>query len=125
MQRPESHIQSFVRPSLIAVLPLTALQQCKPQNLASTVWAHAEAGDSHPKLFQIIADHIMPFGDSETYGPQEGTQIVWAYLCTTSWARAEAGDSHPELFQIIADRILSLGDSETCGPKEGTQIVRA
>jgi hypothetical protein len=93
------------------------LNAFKPQALSNIVWAYATAGESHPRLFKQLADHIVAQGDLNSFKPQDISNIVWAY--------ATAGESHPRLFKQLADHIVAQGDLNAFKPQHLSNIVWA
>ncbi|KAL7517287.1 hypothetical protein ACHAWF_000118, partial [Thalassiosira exigua] len=70
------------------------------QDLSNIVWTFAKAGESNPRLFQKMADHIIALNNLNSFNLQD--------FGNTTWAFAKAGERHPQLFCRIADHILSL-----------------
>ena len=54
-----------------------------------TILVCATLNESHPKLFEKVADHINGLGNLDKFDPQALSNKVWVY--------ATAKESHPEV----------------------------
>eukprot|EP00580_Thalassiosira_gravida_P009072 CAMPEP_0201652452 /NCGR_PEP_ID=MMETSP0493-20130528/44483_1 /ASSEMBLY_ACC=CAM_ASM_000838 /TAXON_ID=420259 /ORGANISM="Thalassiosira gravida, Strain GMp14c1" /LENGTH=779 /DNA_ID=CAMNT_0048128967 /DNA_START=120 /DNA_END=2459 /DNA_ORIENTATION=- len=82
----------------------STLKAYNGQDLANIVWAYATAKESHPKLFQKIAHHIvtLPPNQLNSFNGQDFANIVWSY--------ATAREPSPELFKTVADHVAARGN---------------
>ena len=87
------------------------------QELSNTVWAYATARESHPELFNKLADHIVALDNLKSFTDQALSNTVWAY--------ATAGESHPKLFEKVADHIVALGNLDRFNEQDQSNTVWA
>ncbi|KAL7545657.1 hypothetical protein ACHAWF_009003, partial [Thalassiosira exigua] len=70
----------------------------------SIVWVFAKTGESNPRHFWKVTDHIIRLKDLDRFKPHG--------LANTVWAFAKSGESHTELFYRVPHHILSLNIHE-------------
>ena len=71
-----------------------------PQDFSNIIWSYATSGESHPKLFSKLGDHIIAMKDLGQFKPQDFSNIMWSY--------ATAGEAHPKLFSKLGDHIVAI-----------------
>jgi hypothetical protein len=101
----------------LADVVISRLNEFSSQDVAIFLWAYATAGDSHPRLYKYLADHVVVLNDLNGFKPQEMSNIVWAY--------ATAGESHTRLFEYLADCIVALDDLSGFKPQALSNIMWA
>ena len=101
----------------LADVAIPMLHQFNGQDLSNMLWAYANVGESYPRLFKKVADHIVSLRDLRQFKPQELKDIVWAF--------ATAKESHPNLFTNVANHIISLDNLNDFKPQEFSNTVWA
>jgi len=93
------------------------LNEFRPQHYSNITWAYATLNESHQKLFEKMADHVIQLDNLDKFKPQELSNISWAY--------ATADEQHPMLFEKLADHIVRLESLDRYDPQALSNIVWA
>lgn len=89
------------------IVALDSLHRFGSQAVATTAWAYAKAGESHPELVEIVAGRSVALESLQWFHSQD--------RATTAYAKA--GESHPKLFQTSADHMAALGSVQSFRPQ--------
>ena len=104
---------------MLAEVAIPNLNRFDSQGLSNMLWAYANVGVFHSKLFKKAGDTVIDMENLVDFWPQALANIVWAY--------ATAQESHPKLFQKVADHIvaLALNDLDKFKPQDLSNTVWA
>jgi len=100
---------------ILALEAISKLNHFNSQDLSNIIWSYATVGESHPKLYIKIADHIVAMKDLRHFKPQDFSNIAWAF--TT------AGESHPKLFRKFGDHIVAMKDLRQFLPQHFSNVI--
>ena len=111
-------IQLYSRKLLIVSLHLATLMISNHKSFQLIIlWSFATLGESHPKLFRKVGNHIASLDNLDRFDAQAFSNILWA--CAT------AGESLPKLFKKLADHIVGLNNLDSFKPQELKDVVWA
>eukprot|EP00581_Thalassiosira_minuscula_P000389 CAMPEP_0183742790 /NCGR_PEP_ID=MMETSP0737-20130205/64880_1 /TAXON_ID=385413 /ORGANISM="Thalassiosira miniscula, Strain CCMP1093" /LENGTH=720 /DNA_ID=CAMNT_0025978383 /DNA_START=841 /DNA_END=3004 /DNA_ORIENTATION=- len=85
--------------------------------VSNIAWSYATMGESHPKLFKKVANHIVALDSLGKFTPQALSNIAWSY--------ATMGESHPKLFKKIAIHIVGQQNVYSFKPQSLANITWA